>query len=169
MMMMAITEALICTKDWIFGDDNYNPDDWVNEIVSLDINEEPSTVKSSTSTSAVDLKNWYSLFVFIRVVFVYDRHELKFVSCSCRVRVWPVSCSCLIPQTRIEIRVVFVFAKFVSCKFVSDTDTRHDDTNCQPAAASIVSAVSKKTFSPDFNDVATEFKQTQIRNDFFWK
>ncbi|KAL4570794.1 hypothetical protein LXL04_026457 [Taraxacum kok-saghyz] len=77
------------------------------------------------------LKNWYSLFVFIRVVFVSDRHELKFVSCSCRVRVWPVSCSCLIPQTRIEIRVVFVFAKFVSCKFVSDTDTRHDDTNCQ--------------------------------------
>ncbi|KAL4569316.1 hypothetical protein LXL04_024952 [Taraxacum kok-saghyz] len=59
------------------------------------------------------------------------RHELKFVSCSCRVRVCPVSCSCLIPQTRIEIRVVFVFAKFVSCKFVSDTDTRHDDTNCQ--------------------------------------
>ncbi|KAL4569652.1 hypothetical protein LXL04_025294 [Taraxacum kok-saghyz] len=34
-------------------------------------------------------------------------------------------------MTRIEIRVVFVFAKFVSCKFVSDTDTRHDDTNCQ--------------------------------------
>ncbi|KAL4569933.1 hypothetical protein LXL04_025580 [Taraxacum kok-saghyz] len=75
--------------------------------------------------------NSFCLFVFIGVVFVFDKHELKFVSCSCRVRVWPVSCSCLIPQTRIEIRVVFVFAKFVSCKFVSDTNTRHDDTNCQ--------------------------------------
>ena len=73
--------------------------------------------------------NSFCLFVLIGVVFVFDRHELKFV--SCRVRVWPVSCSCLIPQTRIEIRVVFVFAKFVSCKFVSDTDTRHDDTNWQ--------------------------------------
>ncbi|KAL4574923.1 hypothetical protein LXL04_021763 [Taraxacum kok-saghyz] len=50
------------------------------------------------------------------------RHELKFVSCSCLARV---------VFTRIEIRVVFVFAKFVSCKFVSDTNTRHDDTNCQ--------------------------------------
>ncbi|KAL4575070.1 hypothetical protein LXL04_021911 [Taraxacum kok-saghyz] len=71
-------EALICTKDWMFGEDNYNPDDSVNEIVSLDVNEEAST-----------LKNWYSLFVFIRVV-----HELKFVSCSCL----PHSCrvnSCL--------------------------------------------------------------------------
>ncbi|KAL4563467.1 hypothetical protein LXL04_027510 [Taraxacum kok-saghyz] len=68
------------------------------------------------------------------------RHELKFVSCSCRVRVWPVSCSCLIPQTRIEIRVVFVFAKFVSCKFVSDTNTRHDDTNCQPTVVRMVRA-----------------------------
>ncbi|KAL4577573.1 hypothetical protein LXL04_013682 [Taraxacum kok-saghyz] len=69
-------------------------------------------------SSKFDLKNWYSLFVFIRVN-------------SCRVRVWSVSCSCFIPQTRIEIRVVFVFAKFVSCKFVSDTNTRHDDTDCQ--------------------------------------
>ncbi|KAL4558408.1 hypothetical protein LXL04_036608 [Taraxacum kok-saghyz] len=75
-MKSDITEALICTKDWMFGEDNYNPDDSVNEIVSLDVNEEAST-------------------------------------------------------TRIEIRVVFVFAKFVSCKFVSDTNTRHDDTNCQ--------------------------------------
>ncbi|KAL4582977.1 hypothetical protein LXL04_007541 [Taraxacum kok-saghyz] len=68
---------------------------------------------------------------FVSCSCLKTRHELKFVSCSCRVRVWPVSCSCLIPQTRIEIRVVFVFAKFVSCKFVSDTNTRHDDTNCQ--------------------------------------
>ena len=53
-MKSDITEALICTKDWMFGEDNYNPDDSVNEIVSLDVNEEASTVKSSTSTSAVD-------------------------------------------------------------------------------------------------------------------
>ncbi|KAL4567497.1 hypothetical protein LXL04_023082 [Taraxacum kok-saghyz] len=125
-MKSDITEAPICTKDWMFGEDNYNPDDSVNEIVSLDVNEEASTVKSSTSTStsAVDAIFWdYGLlFVFIRVVFVSDRHELKFVSCSCLARV---------VFTRIEIRVVFVFAKFVSCKFMFDTDTRHDNTNCQ--------------------------------------
>ncbi|KAL4565252.1 hypothetical protein LXL04_029338 [Taraxacum kok-saghyz] len=90
-------------------------------------NQKPNIILGKQVHSVPD----YSLFVFIRVVFVSDRHELKFVSCSCRVRVWPVSCSCLIPQTRIEIRVVFVFAKFVSCKFVSDTDIRHDDTNFQ--------------------------------------
>ncbi|KAL4587802.1 hypothetical protein LXL04_000676 [Taraxacum kok-saghyz] len=39
-MKSDITEALICTKDWMFGEDNYNPDDSVNEIVSLDVNEE---------------------------------------------------------------------------------------------------------------------------------
>ncbi|KAL4575856.1 hypothetical protein LXL04_011943 [Taraxacum kok-saghyz] len=38
--------------------------------------------------------------------------------------------------TRIKIRVVFVFAKFVSCKFVSDTNTRHADTDCQEASIS---------------------------------
>ncbi|KAL4586268.1 hypothetical protein LXL04_010903 [Taraxacum kok-saghyz] len=68
--------------------------------------------------SETPLKKGYCLFVFIRIN-------------SCRVRVWSVSCSCLIPQTRIKIRVVFVFAKFVSCKFVSDTNTRHGDTDCQ--------------------------------------
>ncbi|KAL4557255.1 hypothetical protein LXL04_035428 [Taraxacum kok-saghyz] len=42
------------------------------------------------------------LFVFIRVVFVSNRHELKFVSCSCHVRVWPVSCSCLPNSCRVN-------------------------------------------------------------------
>ncbi|KAL4582630.1 hypothetical protein LXL04_007187 [Taraxacum kok-saghyz] len=72
-----ITEAIICTKDWIFGDAKYNGDDAVNEIVELETDKEgPSS-------------------------------------------------------TRIIIRVVFVFGKFVSCKFVSDTDIRHGDTDCQ--------------------------------------
>ena len=45
-----ITEAIICTKDWIFGDVSYNGDDAVNEIVDLETNNEgPSSVKSSTS------------------------------------------------------------------------------------------------------------------------
>ncbi|KAL4587598.1 hypothetical protein LXL04_000470 [Taraxacum kok-saghyz] len=45
-----ITEAIICTKDWIFGDANYNGDDAVNEIVELETDKEgPSSVKSSTS------------------------------------------------------------------------------------------------------------------------
>ncbi|KAL4568811.1 hypothetical protein LXL04_024427 [Taraxacum kok-saghyz] len=61
-------------------------------------------------------------FCFVSCSCLKTRHELKFVSCSCLARV---------VFTRIEIRVVFVFAKFVSCKFVSDTNTRHDDTNCQ--------------------------------------
>ncbi|KAL4568079.1 hypothetical protein LXL04_023680 [Taraxacum kok-saghyz] len=64
-------------------------------------------------------------------------YSCKFVSCSClipqtriEIRVVFVFGPCRV-RTRIEIRVVFVFAKFVSCKFVSDTNTRHDDTNCQ--------------------------------------
>ena len=45
-----ITEAIICTKDWIFGDANYNGDDAVNEVVELETDKEgPSSVKSSTS------------------------------------------------------------------------------------------------------------------------
>ncbi|KAL4581936.1 hypothetical protein LXL04_006470 [Taraxacum kok-saghyz] len=70
------------------------------------------------------VKNGYCLFVFIRIN-------------SCRVRVWFESCSCLIPQARIKIRVMFVFAKFVSCKFVSDTNTRHGDTDCQTSAGNV--------------------------------
>ncbi|KAL4560654.1 hypothetical protein LXL04_032807 [Taraxacum kok-saghyz] len=56
--------------------------------------------------------------------------------CS-RLQIYVPDCRFNVPDcrfmlhTRIEIRVVFVFAKFVSCKFVSDTNTRHDDTNCQ--------------------------------------
>lgn len=46
-----ITEAIICTKDWIFGDANYNVDDTVNEIVDLDVNnEEPSSARSANTT-----------------------------------------------------------------------------------------------------------------------
>ncbi|KAL4558853.1 hypothetical protein LXL04_037057 [Taraxacum kok-saghyz] len=48
-------------------------------------------------------------------------YSCKFVSCSCLVRV---------VFTRIKIRVVFVFAKFVSCKFVYDTNTRHVGQLC---------------------------------------
>ncbi|KAL4582530.1 hypothetical protein LXL04_007081 [Taraxacum kok-saghyz] len=88
-MKSDITEALICTNDWMFGEDNYNPDESVNEIVSLDVNEEASTVKSSTSTStsAVDAS-------YLKTGTAY----------SCLF----VSFSCLKPQTRIEIRGVFV-------------------------------------------------------------
>ncbi|KAL4586451.1 hypothetical protein LXL04_011087 [Taraxacum kok-saghyz] len=73
---------------------------------------------SKVPIDLANLKKWYCLFVPIRVY-------------SCRVRVWCVSCSCLIPQTRIKICVVFVFANFVSCKFVSDKNTRYADTDCQ--------------------------------------
>ncbi|KAL4565313.1 hypothetical protein LXL04_029401 [Taraxacum kok-saghyz] len=99
-----------------------NGDDAVNEIVELETDKEgPSSVKSSSSF--VDTN--------YRVRRVYSCDTVTFVSCLCRVRVRAVSCPCFIGQTRIIIRVVFVFGKFVSCKFVSDTDTRHGDTDCQ--------------------------------------
>ncbi|CAH1436980.1 unnamed protein product [Lactuca virosa] len=44
-----VTEEIICTKYWLFGEANYNVGDVVNEVVILDINEEPNPVKSSTS------------------------------------------------------------------------------------------------------------------------
>ncbi|KAL4567143.1 hypothetical protein LXL04_022717 [Taraxacum kok-saghyz] len=102
---------------------NANRDDDDGDSVEID-NAEAGQLKKTGKRKLV---------VFVSVVFirVYSYDTVKFVSCPCRVRVQAVSCLCFTGQTRIIIRVVFVFGKFVSCKFVSDTNTRHDDTDCQ--------------------------------------
>lgn len=66
--------------------------------------------------------------------FVFSCNTVKSVSIrfvSRVTRIYNVSCLCLIYETRFSIRVVFVFSKFVSCKFVSNTYTRHANTYCQ--------------------------------------
>lgn len=48
-----MAEAIIFTKDWLFGEQNYNVGDAVNETVDLDINKEASSlVKSPTNVKA---------------------------------------------------------------------------------------------------------------------
>ncbi|KAL4561244.1 hypothetical protein LXL04_033407 [Taraxacum kok-saghyz] len=107
--------------------------------------------KDKRRSNIKKLKKGYCLFVFIRIN-------------SCRVRVWSVSCSCLIPQTRIKIRVVFVFAKFVSCKFVSDTNTRHGDTDCQKIQLHQVSENRKSTFTENIMSTPIEIEHGLLRS-----
>ncbi|XVF81146.1 hypothetical protein PTKIN_Ptkin15bG0133300 [Pterospermum kingtungense] len=48
-----IVEAIVCTKDWLFGDVDNNFDDFINNATSLDLCKKDSTsttIKCSSST-----------------------------------------------------------------------------------------------------------------------
>ncbi|XVF81896.1 hypothetical protein PTKIN_Ptkin15bG0192800 [Pterospermum kingtungense] len=48
-----IVKAIVCTKDWLFGDADNNFDDSINDAINLDLcNEDSTSLKCSSSSQA---------------------------------------------------------------------------------------------------------------------
>lgn len=67
--------------------------------------------------------HWVEIPMCVEWVTYLMRCETEICVYSCNV-----SCSCLIPNTRFTICVMFVFDKSIPCKFVSNPHTRHINT-----------------------------------------